>query len=163
MYWAIFDIKFVYSCVLKCVPILCLVFFILPKTPFSIFTSQKRSQISREYICRPLSIGVWIEKINTDIHGNIQHNFLISQFLFFSIKYYNFKICNKISLLINHGIWNWPIFKTWKKIESDLTTYLILLWNFQLLHIFTTSWMKTLTLLVKYYSLQIHILAKFVL
>ena len=57
------------------------VFCICPKTPLSIFTSQKISQISRDFICSPLSNRVWTEEISSDIHQNIQnyyfntHNF----------------------------------------------------------------------------------------
>ena len=44
-----FYIKCIYSCVLKYVIIFCLMFFCISlKTPFSIFTFQKRSWISRE-------------------------------------------------------------------------------------------------------------------
>ena len=57
------------------------VFCICPKTPLSIFTSQNISQISRDFICSPLSNRGWTEEISSDIHQNIQnyyfntHNF----------------------------------------------------------------------------------------
>ena len=57
-------------------PVLCLVLFcICPKTPFSVFTSQKISQMSRGSWCRPLSNGVKQknysdQKINSNINQN---------------------------------------------------------------------------------------------
>ena len=51
----------IYSCALKYLPVLCLVFFcICPINSFSIFTSQKSSLISREFLCRPLNNKGWI-------------------------------------------------------------------------------------------------------
>ena len=123
VYWSIFDIKCVYSCILKGVPVLCLVFFsIFRKTPFYVFTSQKSSQILRESRCSPLSNMVRIEKTSYGIHLNIQHKNLPSQFRKFSTEYHNFKIYNNISLLINHGLWNVSSSQT-RKTEHKATLH----------------------------------------
>ena len=66
-------------------------------------------------------------------------------------------------MLINHGLWNWLSSQTQKKIESDLTTPVFILQHLQPLHIITTSWINTLTSLVKNHSLQRQILKKYVL
>ena len=102
VYWSIFDIKCFYSCILKGVPVLCLVFFsIFRKTPFYVFTSQKSSQILRESRCSPLSNMVRIEKTSYGIHLNIQHKNLPSQFRKFSKK--STIICH-FSLTVAYGI-----------------------------------------------------------
>ena len=64
------------------------VFCICPKTPFSIFTSQKSSRILREYVCRPLSNGCQIDKNNSVIYRNIQHMFLNLIISKFSTQYH---------------------------------------------------------------------------
>ena len=51
----LFYIKFIHSCVLKYMPVLHLLFFVLvQKIHFPNFTSQKSSRIQREYISIPL-------------------------------------------------------------------------------------------------------------
>ena len=115
--------KCVYSCILKGVPVLCLVSLcIFSITPFSVFTSQKSSQILRESRCSPLSNMVRIEKTSYGIHLNIQHKNLPSQFRKFSTEYHNFKIYNNISLLINHGLWNVSSSQT-RKTEHKATLH----------------------------------------
>ena len=122
-----------YSCVFKCVPILYSVFFcIYPKTSLSIFTPQKSSQISKEYIYTPLSNMGWIK--NKFWHISKYSFKKIPQFRNFPTKSHNFRICYNILLLINHGLWNWPSSQTRKKTESDLTTLQNLLYNPQSLH-----------------------------
>ena len=52
-----------------------LFFCIYPKTPFSIFTSHKRSQILRKYLCIHSSNWGWTERINYNPYQNIQYMF----------------------------------------------------------------------------------------
>ena len=50
-------------------------------------------------------------------------NYLTSQFRSFSAKSHNFKICNNISLLVDHGLCNWSSPKNHKNRERlDNTT-----------------------------------------
>ena len=149
--------KCIYSCVLKCVPVLCQVFFYEAKTSILYsYILKELTNLKRIYMLALKYYGLnrnnefWhSSKINSDIYRNIQFIFLSSQFRKFSTKSHKFKVCNNASLLINYGLWNCLITKTQKKIESDLITILILLQHLQPLHIVMKSWMKTLTSLVK--------------
>ena len=72
VYWGIFLYKMCLQ--LRFKMRVCIVFFnISPKTPFSIFTSQKSWLILREYTCNSLNNRGWIEKNNYGIYQNLQH------------------------------------------------------------------------------------------
>ena len=86
-----------------------LVFFrITPKTHFYFFTSEKSSQILIECLCRPFSDRGIIKKSWSWYLSEYSTSILNLTISKISTKSHNFKICNKISLLVNHGQRNWP-------------------------------------------------------
>ena len=74
------NIKSIYSCILKPVSVLYLVFSVFPQNSvFHFYIWKELTNTKGIYIYIPLSNGVESKKINYDIYQNIQ-NFKISQF-----------------------------------------------------------------------------------
>ena len=63
------------------------VFCLSPKSPLYFFTSQKRSQISRKYLCRPLSDRGWLDFFDIYQKNKFWHQ---SKYIYF--KPHNFEI-----------------------------------------------------------------------
>ena len=121
---------------LKVCPFCIQYFFVLIlKLPFLFLHIKISCKYQVNLYVAPSVMGVeWKKLMLTSIKIIFFYYLTIS---IFSKKSHNFKICYNISLLVNHGLWNFPISQTQEK--NEFTTPQILIKKIQPHNIVTTG------------------------